>query len=209
MPGTLPVINKHAVELVLLTGLALDCEIAPFSKFDRKNYNYPDLMKGYQISQYDLPFCRDGELEVATGDNPPRKLGIIRVHAEEDTARLVHYNSNGNSYSLVDVNRAGVPLMEIVGAPDIASPEEAEAYLMKLRQVLVYIGASTGNMEEGSFRCDANVSVRPSGQEEFGTKVEVKNMNSFKAVRQALEYEVLRQTEMLEKGERVLQETRG
>jgi aspartyl-tRNA(Asn)/glutamyl-tRNA(Gln) amidotransferase subunit B len=207
-PGTLPVVNAHAIELGMRTGLALHCSIAPFSKFDRKNYHYPDLMKGYQISQYDLPLASDGWLEIETPAGPKR-IGIIRVHLEEDTARLLHRRENGNSYSLIDVNRAGVPLMEIVGAPDIATPEEAVLYLVKLRQILQYIEASSGNMEEGSFRCDANISVRPAGQAEYGTKVEIKNMNSFKAVRRALEYEVRRQTEILEAGGKIAQETRG
>ncbi len=184
-PGTLPVVNAHAIELGMRTGLALHCSIAPFSKFDRKNYHYPDLMKGYQISQYDLPLASDGWLEIETPAGPKR-IGIIRVHLEEDTARLLHRRENGNSYSLIDVNRAGVPLMEIVGAPDIATPEEAVLYLVKLRQILQYIEASSGNMEEGSFRCDDNISVRPAGQAEYGTKVEIKNMNSFKAVRRPL-----------------------
>ena len=210
MPGTLPVINLEAVRQTIRTGLALNCTIPPLSKFDRKNYHYPDLMKGYQISQYDLPLCVDGHVEVAITDErgnrqDTRRVGIIRVHLEEDTARLLHRGS----HTLMDVNRAGVPLMEIVSAPDIASPEEAQLYLMKLRHILRWIGASTGNMEEGSFRVDANVSVRPAGQQEFGTKVEVKNMNSFKSVRSALEYEVERQIGVLRSGGRVVQETRG
>lgn len=214
MPGTLPVINAEAVRLTLLTGLALNCTIPPFSKFDRKNYPYPDLMKGYQISQYDLPLCVNGHLDVEVTDDRGNitgtgRVGIIRVHLEEDTARLLHRSEDGTSYSLMDVNRSGVPLMEIVSAPDITSPEEAQLYLMKLRHILRWIDASTGNMEEGSFRVDANVSVRPAGQKEFGTKVEVKNMNSFKAVRSALEYEVSRQIGVLKNGGRVVQETRG
>ncbi|HEX9988437.1 MAG TPA: Asp-tRNA(Asn)/Glu-tRNA(Gln) amidotransferase subunit GatB [Chloroflexia bacterium] len=209
MPGTLPVINAEAVRKLLLTGLALNCAIPDFSKFDRKNYPYPDLMKGYQISQYDLPLCVDGYLEIEDA-NPQSKIGIIRVHLEEDTARLLHRTGPGGiSYSLMDANRSGVPLMEIVSAPDIASPEEAQLYLMQLRHLLRWIGVSTGNMEEGAFRVDANVSVRPAGQAEFGTKVEIKNMNSFKAVRAALEYEVVRQAEVLRGGGRIVQETRG
>ncbi|MEO5951674.1 MAG: Asp-tRNA(Asn)/Glu-tRNA(Gln) amidotransferase subunit GatB [Chloroflexia bacterium] len=215
MPGTLPVINSEAVHKTLLTGLALSCTIPPLSKFDRKNYPYPDLMKGYQISQYDLPFCQDGFLDVEETD--PRgnikrtfRIGIIRAHLEEDTARLMHRTDpNGTPYSLMDVNRAGVPLMEVVSAPDIASPEEAELYLMKMRHLLRWLNVSTGNMEEGAFRCDANVSVRPVGQKEYGTKVEIKNMNSFKSVVAALKYEVLRQTAALKSGERIPQETRG
>src|SRR3954453_5661114 len=214
MPGTLPVINAEAVRQTLRTGLALNCTIPALSKFDRKNYPYPDLMKGYQISQYDLPFCVSGHLDVDITDERggkayTRTVGIIRVHLEEDTARLLHRTGPDGAYTLMDVNRAGLPLMEIVSAPDITTPEEAQLYLMKLRHILRWIGASTGNMEEGAFRVDANVSVRPSGQAEFGTKVEVKNMNSFKAVRAALEYEVQRQTEVLRSGGRVVQETRG
>jgi aspartyl-tRNA(Asn)/glutamyl-tRNA(Gln) amidotransferase subunit B len=215
MPGTLPVINSEAVRKTILTGLILNCTIPSFSKFDRKNYPYPDLMKGYQISQYDLPLCVDGHLDVDIADergNRVRTLrvGIIRVHLEEDTARLLHrFDPDGTPYSLMDVNRSGVPLMEIVSRPDLSSPEEAYLYAMQLRHLLRWIGVSTGNMEEGSLRVDANVSVRPAGQTEFGTKVEVKNMNSFKAVRAALEYEVDRQTEVLRSGGRVVQETRG
>ncbi len=208
MPGTLPVINAAAVDLGVRTALALHCHISPFSKFDRKNYPYPDLMKGYQISQYDLPLATDGRLEIATPAGPKR-VGIIRLHLEEDTARLLHRQDNGTAYSLIDVNRSGVPLMEIVSAPDIASPEEAVLYLQQLRRILQYLDASTGNMEEGAFRCDANVSVRPVGQAAYGTKVEIKNMNSFKAVRRALEYEVERQIAVLESGGHVSQETRG
>src|SRR3954454_22751879 len=186
MPGALPTINQHAIEQVMRTALALHCEITPFSKMDRKNYHSPDLMKGYQISQYDLPVGTAGWVEIETAQGPKR-IGIIRVHMEEDTARLLHRrDAAGAPYTLIDVNRSGVPLMEIVGAPDIASPEEARLYLVKLRQILQYIGAASGNMEEVAFRCDANVSVRPVGQQEYGTKVEVKNMNSFRAVERAL-----------------------
>jgi aspartyl-tRNA(Asn)/glutamyl-tRNA(Gln) amidotransferase subunit B len=209
LPGTLPTINTHAIQQVIRTALALHCEIAPFTKMDRKNYLYPDLMKGYQISQYDLPISHDGWLEIETATGPKR-IGIIRVHMEEDTARLLHRRDAGGApYTLIDVNRGGVPLMEIVGAPDIASPEEARLYLTKLRQILQYIGVSTGNMEEGAFRCDANVSVRPVGQAEYGTKVEVKNMNSFRAVERALAYEIRRQSAALAAGETIAQETRG
>ncbi len=208
MPGTLPTVNAQAIELGLRTGLALHCTISPFSKFDRKNYHYPDLMKGYQISQYDLPLATDGWLEVPQADGSQR-VGIIRVHLEEDTARLLHRTEAEGPVSLIDVNRAGVPLMEIVSAPDITSPAEASAYLVELRRILQYIGASTGNMEEGSFRCDANVSVRPLGQQAYGTRTEIKNMNSFRAVRRALEYEVPRQIAVIEGGGRVVQETRG
>ena len=209
MPGMLPVINRRAVELTIMTGLALNCEIPAASKFDRKNYPYPDLVKGYQISQYDLPFCQDGWIDVEV-DGQVRRIGMERVHLEEDTARLVHGNdSDGHPASFADMNRSGVPLMEIVSKPDLRSPAEARAYLQKLRSILRALGVSTGNMEEGSFRCDANISMRPVGQAEYGTKAEVKNMNSFRAVFRALEYEIKRQTEVLQRGERVVQETRG
>ncbi|MGI5837354.1 MAG: Asp-tRNA(Asn)/Glu-tRNA(Gln) amidotransferase subunit GatB [Chloroflexota bacterium] len=210
MPGTLPVINRKAVEYTVMTALALNCEIPEFSKFDRKNYPYPDLMKGYQISQYDMPLSRNGWIQVETEDGEVSRVGINRVHLEEDTAKLLHVtDENGQSYSLVDVNRSGVPLMEIVSAPDIRTPQEARSYLIKLRAILQALGVSTGNMEEGSFRCDANVSLRPKGSKEFGTKTEVKNMNSFRAVQRALEYEIKRQADVLSKGGRIVQETRG
>jgi aspartyl-tRNA(Asn)/glutamyl-tRNA(Gln) amidotransferase subunit B len=209
LPGALPVMNRRAVEYTVMTGLALNCEIPDYSKFDRKNYHYPDLMKGYQISQYDAPLCRKGWLAV-TVDGAERRVGITRVHLEEDTARLLHHVEPGKeSYSLVDVNRSGVPLMEIVSEPDIRSAEEARQYLVKLRAILQYLGISTGNMEEGSFRCDANISLRPRGTTAFGAKVEVKNMNSFRAVFRALEYEAQRQAEVLAGGGRISQETRG
>jgi aspartyl-tRNA(Asn)/glutamyl-tRNA(Gln) amidotransferase subunit B len=209
MPGVLPVINEQAVEYTIMTALALNCSIPDRSKFDRKNYPYPDLMKGYQISQYDMPLSRNGWLEIDV-NSERRRVGITRVHLEEDTARLVHRTDEaGQTYSLVDVNRAGVPLMEIVSEPDMRSPEEARQYAIKLRQILRYIGVSTADMEEGSFRCEPNISLRPVGSETFGTKVELKNINSFRAVYRALEYEVRRQIEVLESGERVIQETRG
>ncbi|HEU5314932.1 MAG TPA: Asp-tRNA(Asn)/Glu-tRNA(Gln) amidotransferase subunit GatB [Chloroflexota bacterium] len=212
MPGVLPVINRRAVEYTILTALALNCEIPEFSKFDRKNYNYPDLMKGYQISQYDLPFSRNGWLEIADPANPEqtRRLGITRVHLEEDTANLKHVRgASGEAYSLMDCNRAGSPLMEIVGEPDIRTAEEAGAYLRQLRAIVRYIGVSTGNMEEGALRCDANVSVRPVGSSTLGAKVEVKNMNSFRAVERAIAFEIDRQVNTLREGGRIVQETRG
>ncbi|MBX3069635.1 MAG: Asp-tRNA(Asn)/Glu-tRNA(Gln) amidotransferase subunit GatB [Thermomicrobiales bacterium] len=209
LPGALPVINREAIELCVLTGLALDCTIAPFSKLDRKNYVYPDLPKGYQVSQYDLPLCQNGTL-VFESNGEPVTAGITRVHIEEDTGRLLHRTaSDGSDISLVDLNRSGVPLMEIVGEPDLRSPEHARDYLIALRQILRYIGASTGNMEEGAFRCDANVSLREAGSTEFGAKVEIKNMNSFRAVERALRYEVERQQGVLEAGGTIEQETRG
>jgi aspartyl-tRNA(Asn)/glutamyl-tRNA(Gln) amidotransferase subunit B len=207
-PGALPVLNRGAVEGALLTGLALNCEIPPYCKLDRKNYFYPDLPKGYQISQYDLPLCVNGRLEFVS-EGVSRRAGITRVHMEEDTGRLVHQtDESGADVSLVDLNRSGVPLMEIVGEPDLRSPEEARDYLVALRQILRYIGVSTGNMEEGAFRCDANVSVRRAG-EALGAKVEVKNMNSFRAVERALRYEQSRQIEILRSGGTIGQETRG
>jgi aspartyl-tRNA(Asn)/glutamyl-tRNA(Gln) amidotransferase subunit B len=209
MPGVLPTINKRAIEYAIMTALALNCSISENTRFDRKNYPYPDLMKGYQISQYDNPLSHQGWLTIEVGGKNKR-IGITRVHQEEDVAKLVHRTDpSGESYSLVDVNRAGVPLMEIVSEPDIRSPEEAREYLMKLHSILQYLGVSTGNMEEGSFRCDANVSIRPAGSTKFMSKVEVKNMNSFKAVYRALAYEVERQRKVVEEGGRLVQETRG
>ncbi len=206
MPGTLPVINRKAVEYVVMTGLALNCSINEHTKFDRKNYHYPDLMKGYQISQYDLPIAYKGWLELPDG----KKAGITRVHLEEDTARLLHRTdaATGEGYSLMDVNRSGTPLMEIVGEPDLKTPEEARQYLVKLRAIVQYLGVSTASMEEGSFRCDANISMAIDGKMQ-PSKVEVKNMNSFRSVYNALVYEIERQTKVMESGGRVVQETRG
>jgi aspartyl-tRNA(Asn)/glutamyl-tRNA(Gln) amidotransferase subunit B len=209
MPGVLPTVNQRAVEFTVMTALALNCNISEHAKFDRKNYCYPDLMKGYQISQYDMPMGVNGYLVIDI-EGKKKKLGITRVHLEEDVAKLVHRSTpEGESYSLVDINRAGMPLMEIVGEPDISTPEEARLYLVKLRSILQYLGVSTGNMEEGSFRCDANISIRPVGSTEYLGKVEVKNMNSFRAVFRALEYEAQRQREAMAKGEKIAQETRG
>lgn len=209
MPGVLPVINRQAIEYAIMTALALHCTIPDYTKFDRKNYPYPDLMKGYQISQYDAPIGYGGWLAIEV-DGKKRKIGIIRVHLEEDVAKLLHRTSpNGEVYSLVDVNRSGVPLMEIVGEPDLHSPEEARQYLIKLRSILQYLGVSTGNMEEGSFRCDANISIRPEGSSDSLAKAEVKNMNSFKAVYQAMDYEAKRQRKAAAEGKRLAQETRG
>ena len=208
LPGVLPVINKQAVEYTMMTALALHCQISELTKFDRKNYPYPDLMKGYQISQFDQPVGLKGYLMIDI-EGETKKIGITRVHLEEDVAKLQHRSAGGEDYSLVDVNRAGCPLMEIVGEPDLRSPEEARQYLVKLRSILQYLGVSTGNMEEGSFRCDANISIRPAGSKEFGSKIEVKNLNSFKAVFLAMEYEEKRQRKALDKGEKLIQETRG
>ncbi len=209
MPGVLPVINQEAVKYTIMTALALNCSVSGYTKFDRKNYPYPDLMKGYQISQFDAPIGQTGWLNIDI-DGQEKKIGITRVHLEEDVAKLLHRASpNGETYSLVDVNRSGVPLMEIVGEPDLRSPEEARQYLMKLRTILQYLDVSTANMEEGSFRCDANISIRPEGASESLAKVEVKNMNSFKAVYRALEYEEKRQKKAAEAGKKLSQETRG
>ncbi len=209
MPGVLPTINRKAIEYTIMTALALNCTIPRFTKFDRKNYPYPDLMKGYQISQYDEPIAVGGWIMLeANGET--RRINIKRVHLEEDVAKLLHRTDpSKESYTLIDVNRAGVPLMEIVSEPDLRSAEEARQYLMKLRTILQYLGVSTGNMEEGSFRCDANISIRPEGSPETLPKVEVKNMNSFKAVFRALEYEAVRQRKVASEGGRLHQETRG
>jgi len=204
MPGVLPVINEEAVIYTIMTALALHCTIPEYSKFDRKSYPYPDLMKGYQISQYDIPLSRNGYLTIDVRGQE-RCIGITRVHLEEDTARLLHHDG----YSLIDVNRAGTALMEIVSEPDMRSPEEARLYMQKLREILVYLGVASGRMEEGSLRCDANVSVRPRGQEKLGVKTEIKNMNSFRAVERALEYEARRQIAVLRDGGSIRQETRG
>ncbi len=209
MPGVLPVINRAAVRQAVRVALALHSEVQPESRFDRKNYTYPDLPKGYQISQYDLPLSRGGFVVVMT-EQGERRVGITRVHMEEDTGRSLHRtHADGTGYSLVDLNRAGVPLLEIVSEPDMRSAEEARYYLETLRDILRYIGASTGNMEEGALRCDANISLRPRGTEEFGAKVEIKNVNSFRGVYRAIQYEVQRQAQVLRVGGTLIQETRG
>lgn len=209
LPGALPVMNRKAVDYVIRTGLALGCDISGFTKFDRKNYPYPDLMKGYQISQYDLPIAYGGCLNIET-DSGGKPIGVTRVHLEEDVAKLFHRTDGfGENYSLLDINRAGVPLMEIVSEPDMRSPDEARSYLTQLQSILRYIGVSSANMEEGNFRCDANISIRPLGSLEFGAKVEIKNMNSFRAVHKALQYEAERQVRAVKEGEQIVQETRG
>jgi len=210
LPGTLPMLNKRALRFALQASRAADCQINQFSKFDRKNYFYPDLPKGYQISQYDLPLGYDGKITIETEEGGTREIGLTRIHLEEDAGKLIHAGSVGDSaHSYVDYNRGGVPLIEIVSEPDIRSPEEARAYLNALKQIILYLGISDCNMEEGSLRCDANVSLRPRGDREFGIKAEVKNMNSFRAVERALAYEVKRQEKLLEAGQRVVQETRA
>ncbi|MBD2303988.1 Asp-tRNA(Asn)/Glu-tRNA(Gln) amidotransferase subunit GatB [Chroococcidiopsis sp. FACHB-1243] len=215
LPGVLPVLNEKVLEYAVKAGLALNCQIAPYSKFDRKQYFYPDLPKNYQISQYDLPIAEHGwlEIELVDADNNPirKRIGITRLHMEEDAGKLVHGGSDrlsGSTYSLVDYNRAGVPLVEIVSEPDMRSGQEAAEYAQELRRILRYLGVSDGNMQEGSLRCDVNISVRPIGQKEFGTKVEIKNMNSFNAIQRAIEYEIERQIAAVESGERIVQETR-
>ncbi len=207
MPGVLPVLNEKAVEFAIKLGLATNCRIARFSKFARKNYFYPDLPKGYQISQYELPICEKGWLEIQLEDGIKKKIGITRIHLEEDAGKSIHDEAIAGEESLVDVNRCGVPLLEIVSEPDIRSPQEAYAYLMELKQILTYLEICDGNMEEGSLRCDANISLRPVGQQEFGVKTEMKNMNSFRNVERALTFEIERQKAILESGNTVEQET--
>jgi aspartyl-tRNA(Asn)/glutamyl-tRNA(Gln) amidotransferase subunit B len=205
MPGVLPVLNRRVVEFAIRAGLATHCRIAPVSRFARKNYFYPDLPKGYQISMYELPLCTGGHLDVLV-DGAVRSIGLTRIHMEEDTGKNIH-DAHGDA-SLVDFNRSGVPLLEIVSEPDMRSVVEAGAYLRALRSVLQYLEICDGNMEEGSFRCDANVSLRPIGARTLGTKVEIKNMNSFRGVEKALAYEIRRQADALGAGERLVQETR-
>lgn len=212
LPGALPVLNEQALDYAILAGLALNCEIASYSKFDRKQYFYPDLPKAYQISQYDLPLCRAGWLEIKAddGSGQNKRVGITRVHLEEDAGKLVHSGTGilDSHYSLPDYNRCGVPLIEIVGEPDLRSPKEAREYLEKLKSILQYSGVSDCKMEEGSLRCDANISIRPKGQKEFGVLAEIKNLNSFKSVQAALEYEAERQAKLLDAGERMIKQTR-
>jgi len=212
LPGALPVLNGEAARMAVKAALALDCSIRPKSRFARKNYFYPDLPKGYQISQFDEPFSDHGHLDIALveaaeGAAPRSKRArILRIHMEEDAGKNVH---DHRSDSIVDLNRAGVPLVEIVGEPDLSSPQEAVEYLRTLREILVFIGINDGNLEEGSFRCDANVSIKPAGTTKLGTRVELKNINSFKFVEKAIATEIERQKELLERGGRVVQETRG
>jgi len=206
MPGVLPVLNKKVVEYAMKMALATNCEINKSCEFARKNYFYPDLPKGYQISQYAYPLAEHGHILLDTNNGEQRKIGITRIHMEEDAGKLVHDEHNPVSY--VDLNRTGVPLIEIVSEPDMRSPEEAADYLRRLHEILVYLEICDGNMEEGSFRCDANVSIRPRGQKEYGTRTELKNMNSFRNVQRALEYEIKRQQYLVENGGTVVQETR-
>ena len=205
MPGTLPVLNEKVVEYAVKAGLATNCEISRDSKNDRKNYFYPDLPKSYQISQFDKPLCEHGYIEIEDDEGNPKKIGITRIHIEEDAGKLNHNEFGGGS--LVDLNRAGVPLIEIVSEPDLRSSGEAERYLKKLKSILEYIEVSDCKMQEGSLRADVNVSVRKKGQAEYGTRTEMKNMNSFKAITRAIEYEAERQVEVLEEGGKIDQET--
>ena len=209
LPGTLPVVNETAVEYAMMIGMAINCNIARITKFDRKNYTYPDLMKGYQITQMDEPICYEGYVDLPIEDSI--RVRINRVHMEEDVARLIHVEGphGGTVHSLIDINRAGTPLMEVVTEPDMHTSEQVEAYINNLQHIIRYLGVGTANMEEGSFRCDANVSVRPKGMKELTTKVEVKNMNRVRAVVRAIEYEIERQIAANENGERIIQETRG
>ncbi|MBZ0170431.1 aspartyl/glutamyl-tRNA amidotransferase subunit B [Candidatus Methylomirabilis lanthanidiphila] len=208
MPGALPVLNRRAIEFAIKTALALGCDITSVCRFHRKNYFYPDMPKNYQISQYELPLAWGGSIDVPA-DDTTRRVRIHRLHLEEDVGKLLHAGTlHAADYSLVDFNRSGVPLMEIVSEPDIRTPEEAAEYLRQLRAILVYLGVCDGNMEEGSLRCDANVSLRPVGSEELGVKAEVKNMNSFKNVQKALAYEIQRQAKVLDEGGKIVQETR-
>jgi len=206
MPGVLPVLNKKVVSFAIKSALATNCKITRESRFDRKNYFYPDLPKGYQISQYAAPIAEHGFLEIETGKTGKKKIGITRIHMEEDAGKLIH--DPDRAKSMVDLNRTGVPLIEIVSEPDIRTADEAGAYLRKLHSILKYIDVCDGNMEQGSFRCDANISLRPRGQEEFGTRTELKNLNSFKNVEKAIRYEIERQAYVLEEGKDVIQETR-
>ncbi len=208
LPGALPVLNREVVESAIKTGLATHCKIAPRSIFARKNYFYPDLPKGYQISQFELPICEHGYLDIDTEKGGAKRVGLTRIHMEEDAGKLVHGEGVDSSSSFVDLNRACTPLLEVVSEPDMRNSEEAIAYLKKLHQIVVYLGVSDGNMEQGSFRCDANVSVRPVGQKEFGTRTELKNLNSFRFIKQAIEYEAQRQIDLIEDGGTVVQETR-
>jgi len=208
LPGALPVLNRAAVEMAMKAAMALNCRIRPVSRLARKNYFYPDLPKGYQISQYDEPLAEHGYIEVTSGGSR-RRIGITRIHLEDDAGKSLHEGfSDSSRYTYVDLNRSGTPLIEIVSEPDIRTSEEAYEYLTALKQVLQYIGVSTCDMEKGHLRCDANVSVRPRGETKFGTKAEVKNLNSFRFLKQALDYEISRQVSLIESGEEVIQETR-
>ena len=209
LPGALPVLNRQAVEFAVLAAMALNCEIRENSIFARKNYFYPDLPKGYQISQYDKPLAEHGYIEISASDGGRKRIGITRVHLEEDAGKSLHDGlPDSSEWTSIDLNRSGVPLIEIVSEPDISSPDEAWEYLTRLKEIILYTGVSDCNMEEGSLRCDANISVRPVGQKKFGTKTEIKNVNSFRFIRQALEYEIARHEQVLRSGGTITQETR-
>lgn len=212
MPGALPVLNQTAVEFAIKAGLALNCEIQPKSVFARKNYFYPDLPKGYQISQFELPICLNGHLDIELPDGSTKRIGITRIHMEEDAGKLVHQGAEaiaGSTHSFVDLNRAGVPLIEIVSEPDIRTAEEARIYMETLQLILRYVGVCDGNLEEGSLRADANVSIRPVGTTEFGTRTETKNINSFRSLERAINSEINRQTDVILSGGKVIQQTRN
>ncbi|HYV76479.1 MAG TPA: Asp-tRNA(Asn)/Glu-tRNA(Gln) amidotransferase subunit GatB [Candidatus Binatia bacterium] len=209
LPGALPVLNRQAVEFAVLAAMALNCEIREHSIFARKNYFYPDLPKGYQISQFDKPIAEHGYIEISASGGRKKRIGITRLHMEEDAGKSLHDGlPDSNDWTSIDLNRSGVPLIEIVSEPDISSPDEAWEYLTRLKEIILYTGVSDCNMEEGSLRCDANISVRPIGQKQFGTKTEIKNVNSFRFIRQALEYEIERQQQVLRSGGAIVQETR-
>ncbi len=208
MPGTLPVLNKQALEYAVIAGLATHCEIQSFNQFARKNYFYPDLPKGYQISQFELPFARHGHVTINI-DGKEKKINLTRIHMEEDAGKSIHGENLGHpEFSYVDFNRTGMPLVEIVSEPELRSSEEARAYLTELKAILEYAGVSECNMEEGGFRCDANVSLRPKGSEKLGTRTEIKNVNSIRFVQKAIDYETERQAKILDQGDRIVQETR-
>lgn len=207
LPGVLPVLNEEALKKAILAGLSLNCKISKYSKFDRKNYFYPDLPKAYQISQFDKPICYEGYIDIKV-EGGTKRIGITRLHMEEDAGKAIHSEDDAKKVSYVDYNRTGVPLAEIVSEPDIRTPEEAYSYLQTLKSIMKYIDVSGCNMEEGSLRCDVNISLREKGASKFGEKVEIKNLNSFKAVKASLEYEIERQTKAISAGERIHQETR-
>lgn len=202
-PGTLPVLNEKVVEFAVMTGLATNCQIMNQSKFDRKNYFYPDLPKGYQITQLDQPIAKNGYIEITDSEGETRKIGIERIQIEEDTGKSTHHGE----YSLINLNRAGTPLLEIVGKPELHTPEEASLYLRKLHAILVYLGVSVGNLQDGNFRCDANISLAPKGAKKLGTRTEVKNINSFRNVERAIEFEIKRHAELLDAGKKIIQQT--
>lgn len=208
LPGALPVLNEQVLEKAVQAGLAIDAEIHSFSRFDRKNYFYPDLPKAYQISQFEFPYCTKGRIDIKLADGSDKRIGVTRIHMEEDAGKLIHSEDSAISESYVDLNRAGTPLCEVVSEPEIDNSDEAVAYLEKLKSIMQYIEVSDCNMEQGSLRVDANVSVRPEGTDKLGTRAEIKNLNSFKAIKAAIEYEIERQSDLIDSGGTVVQETR-